>query len=142
MGHCGCGDTCLDKAYKLPDGKILAYQIYQGCSKCFAGPGVAFYAYPDGKSPWLRLVKPEAFEPSEEGGNSGYGISIGLFEVEDLLAEAKHLEQQGRVGADEDDYATVQDWLGDFGLELIQGAMRRFQKRIAQQNKRHTGGAA
>jgi hypothetical protein len=95
-----------------------------------------------GGSPWLRLVKPEAFEPSEEGGNSGYGISIGLFEVEDLLAEAKHLEKQGCVGAGEDDYATVHDWLEDFGLDLVKGAMRRFQKRIAQQKKRPTGGAA
>jgi hypothetical protein len=121
--QCGCGDTEIDKAYALPDGTVVAYDIYQGCKDCFSGPGVAVYLYPNRKSEWLRDVKIGKFKPDEYGGNGGMGISVGLFDVEDLKAEADELEGI-------ENYADLSEWLDEFGLDLIQGAMRRFQKRI------------
>jgi hypothetical protein len=144
MGQCGCGDTHIEKGYELPDGTVLAYDIYHGCKDCNPGPGISIYAYPSRESGRMCLhgVKIEKFEPSEFGGNEGRGISFGLFEVQDLMAEAKEIVaiESGEIGPDEDSYATIQDWLHDFGLEMVQGAMRRYAKRIEEERRRRALG--
>ena len=134
MFQCGCGDTYIEKGYELPDGTIVAYDVYHGCQDCHPGPGISIYAYPNRKAGrmWLSGAKIEKYAPDEFGGNEGRGISFGLFEVEDLVAEAEELVtvESGEIGPSEDQYATIQDWLNDFGLRLVQGAMRRYPQRI------------
>lgn len=130
MGQCGCGDVYIENAYELPGGQVVAYDIYQGCRDCFSGPGLNIYVYPNRKSEWLETAKIESFQPDQFGGARGAGISVGLFEVADLISEAKELTEIGSIGEGPEDYANLGDWLDDFGLELIQGAMRRFHERM------------
>lgn len=141
MCQCGCGDTNLEKGYELPDGTIVAYDIYRGCRDCNPGPGISIYAYPNRKAGrmWLSGVKIEKYTPDEFGGNHGFGISFGLFEVEDLAAEANEIvsTESGPIDPDsEDSYETVEAWLEDFGLRMVQGAMRRYADRMEAERKR------
>jgi hypothetical protein len=132
MCQCGCSNPYIEHAYELPNRQVVAYDVYHGCDQCFSGPGLNIYVYPNKKSEWLRSAKIEQFKPDEYGGDGGSGIAINFFEVTDLKAEANEMEQQGcTIGPADNQYATLQDWLDDFGLDLIQGAMRRFQKRMA-----------
>ena len=137
MGQCGCGDTCIERGYRLPDGTVVAYDVYRGCQDCNPGPGISIFAFPSAESGrmWLDEAKIEPYTPDEFGGNHGHGISFGLFDVQDLRAEAKEIVavESGEIRADEDGYTTLDDWLSDFGLMLIQGAMRRYSKRIAEE---------
>lgn len=150
MCQCGCGDTNLEKGYELLGGTVVAYDIYRGCRDCNPGPGISIYAYPNRKvgRMWLSGVKIEQYTPDEFGGNHGYGISFGLFEVEDLIAEAKEIvaTESGEVGLlkdeDEDDYLSLEDWLSDYGLMMVQGAMRRYRTRMekaAEARRRKAG---
>lgn len=135
MGQCGCGEVPIENAYRLPKGQVVAYHVYHGCEDCFSGPGISIYVYPNSKSEWLDRSKIEDFTPDEYGGNSGHGISLGLFEVDDLRAESVDLSKEAGIGRGRDDYASLDDWLADFGLRLIQGAMDRFTKRMDKMQK-------
>jgi hypothetical protein len=136
MGQCGCGDTSIDQAFKLPSGIILATDVYRGCRECHEGPGVSVYVYPSRKAGrmWLDGIKAEAFVPDEYGGNSGKGIAVGLFEVRDLREAARGID--AKIGDGENDYATIDDWLHDFGLQMVQDAMSIFRKRTATGRKK------
>ena len=128
MGQCGCGETNVERAFKLPTGVVVAYDIYHGCDECFAGPGVTVFVYTDDTSEWLESAKIEKYEPDEYGGNRGTGIPISFFEVRDLIEAAKNI---GGVELNEDDgYESVDGWLEDYGLQMMQDAMRIFEKRI------------
>ena len=87
---------------------------------------------------WLDGAKIEKYIPDDFGGNHGFGISFGLFEVKDLEAEAKEIiaKESGEIDPDGEGYTTIQDWLNDFGLVMIQGAMRRYPKRIKEEEKK------
>lgn len=128
MGQCGCGETNIEKGFTLPSGVVVAYHVYRGCPDCFSGPGISVYIYPNKKSEWLQHAKLEPFTPDEYGGESGHGIPISFFEVKDLIASAKQI---GGTEMSEDGYETVEDWLYDNGLEMMQDAMVRFRKRMA-----------
>jgi len=108
--------------------------IYRGCEDCFAGPGVSIYVFPSKRSgkEWLRDAKMEDYKPDEYGGNSGRGISLSFFEVEDLVEAAKKIgtEIQG-----EDWEMSVEEWLEENGLQMMQDAMRLFDKRIEKLRK-------
>src|SRR4051812_4848038 len=131
MCQCGCGEFPVENAYELPDGQVVGYGIYRGCADCNPGPGISIYVYPDRKSEWLEQAEIEPYEPSEFGGNGGSGISFGLFEVEDLQAEAKDLTdgEGATIGRGRDQYRNIEDWLEDYGLRMVQGAMRRYASR-------------
>jgi hypothetical protein len=139
MGQCGCGDIDIEKGYEFPDRTVVAYDIYRGCRECNPGPAISIFAYPNRKAGrmWLDNAQIEKYVPDENGGNHGRGISFGLFEVEDLMAEAQEIveKRSAEIGPGEDQYATINDWLHDFGLELIQGAMWRYRQRIQKKNK-------
>lgn len=136
MGQCGCGETSVENAYKLPKGTVIGYDIYRGCAGCFAGPAISIYVYPNAKSEWLSHAKIEDFTPDEYGGNHGHGINVAFFEVEDLKEESVELAQEADIGPGDDQYATIADWLDDYGLRLVQGAMRRFTKRMDELERR------
>lgn len=135
MGQCGCGEVPIENAVKLPKGEVVAYHVYRGCADCFSGPGISIYVYPNTKSEFLEHAKIDDFTPDEFGGNHGYGISFGLFEVKDLCAESVELQKEARIGRGRDDYRSLDDWLSDYGLRLIQGAMRRSAERIKKAGK-------
>lgn len=125
MGQCGCGETRIDRAYRLPDGTVIAYDVYRGCLDCHSGPAVMFYVFPDGKSPWLDGVKPEEYVPTVDGGESG--ISVSFFEVRDLIGAAREI---GDTKTTRSGYRTFEDWLQDNGLRMIQDATRLYSERL------------
>jgi hypothetical protein len=127
MGQCGCGDLPIENGYQLPSGEIIAYAIYRGCDECHAGPAVDIFIYPNKKSEWIRDAKIETYKPDEYGGNQGHGIPIAFFEVRDLVAAAKAI---GGTTLSKDGYDSVESWLEDYGLQMMQDAMRLFEKRV------------
>ena len=127
MGQCGCGEVPVERGFKLPSGAVLGYMVYRGCRDCHAGPAVTIFVYPNGKSEWLEHAKIEPYKPDEYGGNHGHGIPIAFFEVADLIEAAKSI---GETRMSRDGYRSVEDWLHDNGLLMMQDAMRLFTKRI------------
>jgi len=87
------------------------------------------YVYPDDKSEWLEGAKIEAYKPDEFGGNSGYGISISFFEVRDLIKAATAF-------GDYEGYNSVEEWLEENGLQMMQDAMQLFEKRCEELRKK------
>ncbi len=130
MGQCGCGEVLIENAYELPSGEVVGYYVYRGCDECHAGPAVDIFIYPDKKSEWVRDAKIEKYKPTEYGGNEGRGIPIAFFEVRDLIEAAK------KIGGTKFDatagYESVEDWLEDYGLQMMQDGMRIFEKRVEE----------
>lgn len=130
MCQCGCGEFPITEAYKLPKGEVVGIGTYQGCSDCFAGPGFAIYVFPSKRSgkEWLREAKLQEYTPNEFGGNGGQGISLSLFEVRDLREALKTMEPLYKNSEFGDQ--TLDEWLEENGLEMMQKAMKLFAKRI------------
>lgn len=134
MCQCGCGDTAIEKAWKLPNGNVLAYQQYRGCRECFAGPGVSLLLFDTPKSEWLEGVKIQSIKPDKYGGDGGHGLAFSFFEVQDLQKQAAEMEE-GDAVTEYSGYGGLSEWLNEHGLELLQGAMRKFEARIADLDK-------
>jgi len=135
MGQCGCGDSDIDRAYELPNGNVVAYDVYHGCRDCHAGPAVSVSIFDNRKAIWLDRVKIEKYKPTEDGGNDGRGIGIAFFEVEDLIKAAQAIGGTS-LEEDEDGYPSVEDWLADNGLEMMQDAMDLYRARMDALRKR------
>jgi hypothetical protein len=125
----------VTEAYRLPKGDVIGIGFYRGCDDCFAGPGISVYVYPSKRAgkEWLEGAKMEDYKPDEFGGNGGSGISLSFFEVRDLVAAAKEIGTEIRG---EDWEMTVEEWLDENGLEMMQKAMRLFEKRIEELRKK------
>jgi hypothetical protein len=132
MGQCGCGDTAPERGYQIKGTRtVVAYQVFTGCRDCDYGPGVALSFYDSPKVEWLDGVPLEKVQPDKYGANEGRGVGVGLFDMEDLRAEARALNaNEASIGPGNDQYATLEDWLYDYGQRLISGAMRRYEKRV------------
>lgn len=129
MCRCGCGEFPVTEAYHLPKGDVIGIGIYEGCADCFVGPGISVYVYPSRRSgkEWLEGAKTQDYKPDEYGGNSGSGISLSFFEVRDLVAAAKEIGTQLHGEGWE---MTVEEWLEENGLQMMQDAMKLFKTRV------------
>lgn len=129
MCQCGCGDTNVEQAFQLPNKNVIGIQTYRGCEDCHSGPGFMAYLFtPKGAREWVpQWVKREPIQFDEFGGRDGLGISVGLFEIQDLQAAAKELEAQQAI---EEWGGDFEEWLGDEGLRWIQRAMDLFTERV------------
>lgn len=136
MCQCGCGEFPVTHAYELPSGEVIGYGIYRGCSDCFSGPGVSFYVYPNAKSEWPEQAKMESYAPDEYGGNQGTGIAVSFFEVRDLIKATKEIGGE----LSDDAYSSVEEWLEDYGLQMMQRAMELFTERCAKLTKGNKDG--
>lgn len=130
MGQCGCGEQTSDRGFKQR-GSILAVQVYDGCEYCDTGIMVMLYWFTH-KSVFLSGVPIEkAPEPSEFGGNEGHGICFPLLGKDDLRAAAKELiRESGPISPRGDGYRNLDDWLADYGLRLLQEALRHKRKEV------------
>lgn len=129
MCQCGCGERPFDYAVKLRPNTVLGVRIYDGCRDCHQGIGVDISAFDSVMSEYLRFAKPFVLTPDEFGGDGGNGFPLPIFEVRDLIAAAKDLEADNEVL----EYHGITDWLEDRGLQLLQGARRHSDKRIAKE---------
>lgn len=132
MGMCGCGDNVEDRLLLLPNGWVIAHGTYRGCEECHPGPGygIKIFDSVEHARRWID-VELEAAKPDEFGGNDGGGFGGGLFEVCDLAEAARYIERGGStVGESGDQYASVADFMEDFGLAIVQDAMELSRKRL------------
>lgn len=131
MCQCGCGDTAIDLAFKIERGPTVAYQLYRGCSECFAGIGIMLSFFDKaGAREWCENAPTRNVKPDESGGNRGE-FNLPIFDVDDLIAASKDMDTDSinkRNG-----YRTFQDWLEDKGLALIQGAIRHRAAKAAKE---------
>lgn len=137
MGECGCGNWDIQKAYRLADGSVMAWHEYRGCAYCHTGPGYSLMFFPDEKSEWLEdAVIENAPKPDESGGNGGIGISWEVLDVYDMRRAAREMEDKN---GDFEHFGSLDDWLEEHGLELLQTAMRKRDERhreIEEQRKK------
>lgn len=133
MCQCGCGERENVEAYRIKGAKtVIAYKIFPGCRECdYYGPGITINVYDSPKSEWLRWTKVQEIEPDEYGGFQGQGISFGLFDQEDLRAAARELWSEAAIGPGMDQYANLDDWLHDYGQQLVADAIYRYAERMA-----------
>jgi len=134
MCQCGCGEFPVTEAYRLPKGQVIGIGIYRGCSDCFAGPGIVVYVYPSKRAgkEWLEGAKMQDYKPDEYGGNHGCGISLSFFEARDLAEAAKQI---GTELSGEGWEMTIEEWLEENGLQMMQDAMRLFEQRCKEREE-------
>lgn len=118
MGQCGCGDYTPVRQYAVR-GCVVGLEIYPGCDECadqvevalhFFTPGSAFTQDSDTVS-----VKPDEYGACLPG--------VPVLSVGDLRAAVKAMEVQYDP-ADPDGYETLDDYLHDHGLRILQEAIR------------------
>ena len=139
MCQCGCAEKPFAEAFQITGSKVtIAYQIFPGCGDCDYGPGVAFSLFDSPKVEWLDGVRIQKIKPDEYGANEGIGISVGLLDLQDLRKAAKELwaEAQIRPG-DDNHYASLDDWLCDYGQRMLENAARLYMERVARVKKDH-----
>ena len=133
MGECGCGFTNPTQAFQITRPAWVGVQVYPGCRECYQGPMVDIMFFDkQGREDWLPHLSPERIDPDRYGGDQHPGgIQVPLFEVEDLVAAAKDAEEE----SDLSEYACIADWLMDNGLALIQDALDRCERRMAERRE-------
>lgn len=139
MCQCGCAEQEYREAYRIKGTKaIVAYQTFPGCGECHYGPGVAisFFTPAGLREPWLEDVKVQTVTPDEYGAFGGGGVGVGLFDQEDLRAAARELWKRATIGPSENQYANLDDWLEDFGQELVADAVHRYRARMEKRGSR------
>jgi hypothetical protein len=136
MGECGCNET---RPYEIldADGKILVVEIYPGCSYCDTGIMVSLHLTPPDDAQafdWQPTGKLEL----DKGQYAQWNYPI--MGPDDLVEAAKKLKADEQFGLK--GYDSLTDWLEDYGLDLLQTALRlRIEKtraenaRMAQRNK-------
>lgn len=127
MCDCGCGNMSPDEVFKVGKGKYLSVSTYHGCDYCSTGLAFDIHFFNEkGRKDWCDGLKPQALEFDEYGGNGGQGLMLGFVGVEELRKAAKKLDLTL------DDYESVDDWLADNGLRLLQEAFRIHLEEIAK----------
>ena len=133
MCQCGCGERPVDEAYELTKHCILGVKIYDGCEGCFQGLAVDLTVYDSKSVEWLRHLKiDKTVKPNEFGGsNPACGIPIPVIDVRALREQARELEEFDPM----ESRGTLDEWLEEYGLELLQGAARKFAARFAKEKE-------
>lgn len=125
MGECGCGEITDYKAVAVGDA-VLVLEIYHGCRYCKEGIGVSLNAFTrEGAKRFFGEDFPELI-PDEYGESM---IAVPLIEPKDLLVNKDALE-------DIKNYDTVEDWISDYGLDLIQSALQQRRRAFEEEDKR------
>lgn len=139
MGQCGCGDMHLIAAHRVAGTEnVLAVDEYWGCRECGTPIAITLrYFDAPGWLDWGRWYHPPGRdahatpEPEmaadEYGGEEGFGWAFPLIGKAELVQAAREGEELKRVRLE--DYATLADLLSDWGLELLQEALRQRSER-------------
>ena len=117
MCECGCGEYCPAKEYSIR-GCVVGIELYPGCRDCDTGLAIVPHFFKKG-SPFVMTEKPQSVTPDEDGACLPM---IPIFDVEDLKAAFKEQDCQYDP-TDADGYATLDDYLDDYGLSILQKAI-------------------
>jgi len=133
MCQCGCGEMPIEKAYALTRRCVLGIKVYEGCRDCFPGLAVDISVFNSAGVEWLDHFEREEIDrtvkPDEYGGNGGRGIPVPIIDVECLRDQARELVKADPIKG----YRTLDAWLEEYGLALLQGAARKFSVKYAKQ---------
>lgn len=130
MCECLCSVTRGDIAIKTGDAWVTI-DGYGGCEECAKLIGIDVSVYTaKGALEFASDVPFAHIEPDDHGGPNGQKVAcFEMFSIEDL-AEAGML-----LGLRPDpDYDNWRDFMGDYGLKLVQSAMK-----LCAIRKRHQG---
>jgi hypothetical protein len=125
MGECGCGET---RPYKIVEigGNVMVVEIYRGCEYCDTGLIVSLHLHTPESATDFDFVPEEKFEPGEYGTRLDFPLLSG----EDLAEAARQMKADEYFGGN--GYDSMTDWLDDYGLELLQRAVRLRLTQLAQ----------
>jgi hypothetical protein len=127
MGECGCGGRDFQEAYQIGKTQTtLAIEVVEGCDYCDYGPGVFLSLFDKPDNEFLNGLKPRKITPDEYGAGKGMGIPVPIFDIGDLRKAATEIEKvSGPIG----EYESADEWIGEFGYELVSKAMELRRKR-------------
>lgn len=126
MGECGCGEFQPYESFKIGD-SILSLEIYKGCEYCNTGLMVTLNAFTPEEAENWQLEDVKEIDPKEKGWLQH---DFPLLGKEDLLAALEEIQKE----IDVSEYGSFEDFLKDYGLELIQKGVRNRLK-IIEANK-------
>ena len=117
MCECGCGNMNPIAAYKV-GGNVLIVDEYHGCSDCCTPIGLSLHIFsPKEAKEWLDEPVREIFKPMPPTSwDERYFSFVGK---DELVAAAAEFEE------DYQQYDSLSDFLSDFGLRLLQSAMKK-----------------
>ena len=132
MGQCGCGDLHIIAAFPVPgtDG-ILAVDEYHGCQGCDTPAGFRLFFFD--REGWEEYswcfsgTLGEPLEPDAFGGRDGFGERFPFVGRHELMKAARQGEELRDV--DPAEYASVADLVDQWGLTLLQEALRQREER-------------
>jgi hypothetical protein len=129
MGQCGCGEYQPERQYSVR-GCVFGIVLYPGCDYCAETLAIDPYFFT--KDSEFIVDRPtENVKPDEYGGPLGLGFEI--FSVADLREAAKECDPVIDPNK-QDAYSNMEDWLDDYGLQLLQGALRKCRERVKREN--------
>lgn len=128
MGVCGCGEYIPSMQYAIR-GCVVGIVVYPGCDYCEDMIGVDPYFYTKG-SEFIVDHETRKVTPDEYGGEGSAAIPI--FAVQDIREAAKRIGDPIHPG-DEDSCQTLDEWLDEYGLQLLQDAIRICAARIKKE---------
>ena len=116
MGQCGCGDFSPTAVYAVK-GCDVAVEVFNGCRDCDAPIALRVNFFTK-RAPFMRGSMVERVTPDEFGA----GLPrIPIFHLDDLRQAFR--EAAPFDPTDEDNYETIDDYLADHGLRIVQRAM-------------------
>jgi hypothetical protein len=133
MCECGCGDFRPYKSFLVGD-LVLSVEVYPGCQECGTGIMVALNIFTmEEAARWIEDI--EAL-PQLQPVKGDYGWKredVPLIGEEDIVEWA---EKQRVLLGEEGSYSTLEDYLADNGLDLLQGGLEiRLKKNRDAENK-------
>lgn len=133
MCECNCGELNLVAAHPIEGtDAVLGLHLYPGCSGCGTPIGVTAHLFdPEGWRDWgtegfsgIKLGEP--IKPDAYGGCDGYGLRLPLIGKAELVKAARTDEELKEI--DLSDYDSLGDLLEQWGLVLLQEALRHREK--------------
>lgn len=136
MGACGCGDNPPREIYQVGRGQFLGLAPYLGCSYCDTGIGYDLtFLDEKGLKDWADGVPTEKIDFDEFGGTNN-GLMLGCIGADELRKAARALVETQEIDGTLEEYGTIDDWLSDFGLRLLQEAFRIHLKEVAENKEK------
>ena len=117
MGSCGCGDINPISAFRV-GGNIMIIDEYNGCKDCGTPIGLTIHLFSP-KEAMQYLDKPVSEVFKTLPPTSWDERSFGFVGRDELVAAAAEFENDYRQ------YDSLSDFLSDFGLNLLQAAMKK-----------------
>lgn len=124
MGACGCAENSPQKVYGLRKGCYLGVAPYLGCDYCDTGIGYDLtFMNEHGRRNWADGIPLASLEFARDPAD-GSSFMLGCVGINELREAAKKLRADGWMADGFKDFRSVDEWLEEYGLMLLQEAFR------------------